>query len=101
MANPGNNTNPTGRGGFSKGRSGNPGGRPKVVAEIQTAARNMTGEVLARFLKIIIDDDADPRAQVAAGREILDRGWGKPTQMIDAKVNIPVKSYRGVDLSDV
>ena len=34
--------NPTGQGGFQKGRSGNPGGRPKEVAEVRDLARRST-----------------------------------------------------------
>jgi Family of unknown function (DUF5681) len=31
---------------FQKGRSGNPGGRPKVVAEVKELARQHTGKAI-------------------------------------------------------
>src|SRR2546428_1196909 len=46
--------NPTGKGGFKKGQSGNPGGRPKELKGIQELARShaeMSIETLAKIAK--------------------------------------------------
>lgn len=70
--------NPTGKGGFKKGVSGNPGGRPKVLKEALAEERQYAPDVLRR-IRIIALEEPDPRAAVVAGREFLDRTVGKPT----------------------
>ena len=39
-------TNPTGKGGFQKGQSGNPGGRSKLPADIREAFKARAPEAL-------------------------------------------------------
>ena len=78
-------TNPTGKGGFQRGRSGNPGGRPKLPADIREAFKAKAPEaleVLTRYLQ-----SADDRIAMMAAQAILDRGYGRPTQSIDANIN--------------
>ena len=75
--------NPTGRGGFKKGQSGNPGGRAKAVVEVRELARKHTSAAVARLVSVMDSAKAPPAAQVAAASAILDRGWGRPTQMIE------------------
>jgi hypothetical protein len=70
---------------FQKGKSGNPSGRPKVVTEVRDLARAHTATALKSLVAIYEDDAQDPRARVAAAKEVLDRGFGKPVQSIDMK----------------
>jgi hypothetical protein len=63
---------------FQKGKSGNPGGRPKESHEVKNLARKHTKEALERLLFWMRDDN--PKASVAATLAILDRGWGRPGQ---------------------
>ena len=51
---------------FEKGKSGNPGGRPKVVGEVQALAREYTKEAVETLRDILRDKKAPPAARVAA-----------------------------------
>lgn len=74
--------NAEGKGGFQKGRSGNPGGRPKETGEVRDLARQHTPAALAALRDIMSDQKAPPSARVAASEALLNRAWGRPTQMI-------------------
>jgi hypothetical protein len=63
---------------FQKGISGNPGGRPKVLGDVQELARQKP-EAIANIMN---DEKAPSAARVAAANALLDRGYGKPTQPI-------------------
>ena len=62
----------------------NPGGRPKLPAEVREAAQAASPRALAKVIEFL--DNADPRIALAAAQVILDRGYGKPVQAIDARV---------------
>jgi hypothetical protein len=72
----------SGRGnpGWKKGQSGNPGGRPKVAAEVKELARNHGPAAVARLAKLMMSKNQ--RVAVAACVAILDRGYGKPAQAV-------------------
>ena len=63
-------------------RSGNPGGRPKVLADVQELARERSPDAINTLAAIMDDQKAPPAARVAAANALLDRGYGKPTQPI-------------------
>ena len=71
---------------FKKGQSGNPGGRPKVVAEVKELARAHTGEAIETLVSIMTNPKAAPAARVSAANSLLDRGYGKPPQHITGDV---------------
>jgi predicted ATP-dependent serine protease len=82
---------------FKPGVSGNPDGRPKrpetiaarrVVADVKATARDLTLDAMDTLKQVMKDPKAPPAARVGAATAILDRGWGKPQQQIDANVNV-------------
>jgi Family of unknown function (DUF5681) len=71
---------------FQKGQSGNPGGRPKVIGVVQDLARAHTPEAINTLAEIINDDKAPSAQRISAATALLDRGWGKPVQAVEANV---------------
>lgn len=70
----------TGRG-FMPGQSGNPGGRPKAVVNVQELARQHT----TAAVRTLVEALRDPKLKVAAATALLDRGWGKPVQPLQSE----------------
>ena len=69
---------------WQKGESGNPGGRVGVPAEVRELARKHTPEAVDRLVFWMKSDN--PTASVAAANSLLDRGYGKPAQLLNVSV---------------
>lgn len=65
---------------FEKGKSGNPGGRPKAEGEVKQLARAYTSESIEKLAEWMRSDNA--KASVSAATALLDRAWGRPAQAI-------------------
>ncbi len=72
---------------FQKGQSGNPGGRPKLLGEVRDLAQQNTEEAITTLCVIMQDEKKPAAARVAAANAILDRGWGKPQQTLEARIS--------------
>jgi len=81
---------------FKKGQSGNPGGRVGVPAEVRDLARQHSTEAIERLIHWMKSDDG--RISVAAANALLDRGYGRPAQLIDLSVDVMSRRIR--ELSD-
>lgn len=66
---------------FKKGKSGNPGGRPKEDGDVKKLARKHTTEAVETLAKWMRSDNA--KASVSASQALLDRGYGRPIQAIE------------------
>ena len=71
---------------FAPGNSGNPGGRPKQNYVISDLARSHTELAIETLAEIAANQKAPPAARVSASEALLNRGWGKPAQSLDAKI---------------
>ena len=65
---------------WQKGVSGNPGGRPKITAEVKELARQYTDQAIIALVKNLEDENGSVRNTAAS--ILLDRGYGKPAQAI-------------------
>src|SRR6201987_3855624 len=70
---------------FRKGESGNPGGRPKVLGEVQELARQHAPSAIAELARLALKAKNET-ARIAAIRELLDRGYGRPRQAMEVSV---------------
>lgn len=69
-------------------RSINPAGRPPVIRDIREAAKQHTRTAINVLIKCMTDHDTPPAARIAAATAILDRGWGKPQQNVEARIGV-------------
>ena len=72
---------------FSKGKSGNPSGRPKIPDDVKELARGLTKEAIATLATVMRDAEAPHSARVRAAETLLDRAWGKPETSANIRIN--------------
>jgi len=86
---------------WKKGESGNITGRPKrpdaieakkIVADVKAAAREHTQDALDTLKAVMSDAKAPPAARVSAATVMLDRGWGRAKETVDANVGVTLEA---------
>ncbi len=73
-------------------KTGKPRGRPKgainlSTRELKAKAQGMGDDVLDGLFAMFKDGKLPPEVRIKAGKEILDRGYGKPAQQIKASTD--------------
>ena len=71
---------------FAKGESGNPGGRPSMDPELRKSVQGWAKESLEYLNEVRSDPNAKPDHRIKAAEVLIDRGFGKAVQAIDANV---------------
>ena len=78
-----------GKGGLLPGqRSINPKGRPPIIKDIKDAAKSHTRQALNTLISVMNDPDCPAASRVTAAEAILNRGWGRPLQNVEARVEV-------------
>jgi hypothetical protein len=92
--------NPTGVGGFVPGRSGNPKGRPLSATTAQLYMLRYFREAADLLIELMRTGTKEDAVRLAAIREVLDRGIGRPTQSVSMDLNIdkPLQSMTEQEL---
>jgi hypothetical protein len=83
---------PATAGSFTPGKSGNPGGRPKAMTEIRELAREHGPWAILRLRELAEGEDG--KVAVAAVRELLDRGYGRPVQAVEVDARVHASDPR-------
>lgn len=68
---------------WQPGQSGNPSGRPKSDARVRDLARAQTEKAIETLTTLM--DCKDLKVRALAAQALLDRGWGRPAQMIELR----------------
>ena len=74
---------------WKKGQSGNPGGRPKVAAEVKELARQHGAEAIATLIRLM--RSKNEAVAIRAAEALLARGYGRPAQESDAENTRPLQ----------
>lgn len=72
----------------------------KATAEIKTIARQYTGQAIATLAEIMVNGQSEA-ARVAAVNALLDRAYGKPSQVVAGDPENPLRMIAKVELVGV
>lgn len=83
---------------WKKGQSGNPKGRPKKIPELEELLANVLGEekdgkTAAEAILMAIRAKAI-KGDIRAAEVLMDRGYGKPKQQIDTKIEVQEQVFK-------
>lgn len=86
---------------FEKGKSGNPGGRPKAVMPDGRTLAEAAREHSPAALQVLLDALKRPDTAFAAAKELLDRGFGRAPQSVEVggPDGGPIETRSQVDIS--
>ena len=83
-------------------RSINPKGRPPIIRDLKEAAKAHTRQALNTLVSVMNDPGAAQASRITAAVALLDRGWGRPQQNIEARVeNVDIAKSAAQVLMDL
>ena len=85
---------------WKKGQSGNPGGRPREVAEVKALARQHSEEAIRTIVELMRTAEHE-RTRLAAASELLDRGFGRPAMALDLGGPVQIFGYAAHRLAEL
>jgi len=71
---------------WKKGESGNPGGKPRSLYDIQAAARKKSPEAFKTIIKVMEDEKTAPTLKFKCAEIVLERAFGKAAVAVDVDV---------------
>jgi hypothetical protein len=74
---------------FQKGVSGNPGGKPKKLAELVDLARSLAPDAIKALHEIAVHGRSE-KCRIVAAVALLDRGFGKPRVAAESQADRPI-----------
>lgn len=83
---------------FAKGQSGNPGGRPKLPAELRERAQAVTADMLDVLIALARDPVQSGAVRVSAANSVLDRGHGRPVATVTVGAKHSLADYSTAEL---
>src|SRR5919112_4762160 len=75
--------------GFQPGQSGNPGGKPKKLAELVDLARSLAPDAIKALHEIAVNGRSE-KCRIIAAVALLDRGFGKPKVAVESQADRPI-----------
>src|SRR5215203_7480561 len=75
--------------GFQPGQSGNPGGKPKKLAEIVDLAQSLAPDAIKALHEIAVHGRSE-KCRIEAAVALLDRGLGKPKVTVESDGGRPI-----------
>ena len=83
---------------FTKGRSENHGGQPRMPTELRERAQGYSVEALDTLRALMVDAAQPGAVRVASATAILDRGHGKPTVAVDVRPKRSLADFTNEEL---
>jgi hypothetical protein len=85
---------------FQPGVSGNPGGRPRALVEVEALAREHSVAAIERLVDLMSNSLSDA-VRLAAANSLLDRALGKPRQAVAAILSGDVRQMTDAMLLEI